>query len=485
MSDASVDYDLKTVTQIKACDYEAIRRRGRGTYGFVYEVTDKIGDIFAFKYILPDPLYNIFGLDGLTEIDILSRVDHPHVIHAAKVITSHNCEIDGLAVILPLADRTLHDIIYDPHMTTDYKLPILYKLAKTLEFLHNNHILHLDIKSTNVVLQDFTQNNPYFIDFGLSMIVDNPVIGKTDPNVRVTIDHRAPELLIGGETYNAAVDIWAFGIMALYLISSRGIYNIDLVTVKPRNLYLLIVNTFSDAKIFDTLLSGVREKYRPLCKDFFTKILKIDPADRLSIQQICNHPLFDEFRVPIEGRLIESYIPHEYAGDHRNILKIIIHWAKLIYQNCRAEMLFLAVDLFNRLDSFYKDRTPLDRMSLASTCLWMAAKLTESKLVPLDVYIPLINGIVPDITSKSILETEVEIIHLLNGILHISKLYRECKTSNELILSFQYIILDQDSTLYARTDIDAWLIAMKTIMSGQNSPNTDTNKDITISQLLA
>lgn len=480
MAGLQIDYDLKTMQQVEACGYEAIQRKGRGTYGFVYEVGDARGDLFAFKYILPDVSYETLGLDSLNEIDILSRVDHPYIIHAAKIITAHNCEIDGLAVVLPLADRTLFDIIRDPHITTDDKLPILYKLATALEFLHRNNILHLDIKATNVVLQGIAENHPYLIDFGLSMVVDDIIKGKYDSSTRVTIDHRAPEILAGSRIYNSAVDIWAFGIMMLYILSGQGIFNVDFSTITPAQLNTTIINMFTDPTIFDRYLAGVRDKYRPFCKDLLSRILQVNPNERLTARQICDHPLFDQFRIPVDGFLIEPYIPHDYSDDHRDILKILIHWATTIYHESRAELLFLAVDLFNRTSSFYTKRTPLDRMTLAATCLWVAAKLTDSKLIPLDVFVPSLTTVVKDITSTEILKIEIEIIHLLNGIFNISKLYHSCTTAEQLRLSLHHVILSRDTNTYAQTDIPAWLEVMKHYT--KDVPNTD--KNITISELL-
>lgn len=481
MADRAIDYDLKTIQQVTACGYEAIQRKGRGTYGFVYEVGDAQGDLFAFKYILPDVLYDKWGLHDLNEIDILSRVDHPHIIHAAKIITSHNCELNGLAVVLPLADRTLYDLMRDIAITTDDKLSILYKLATGLQFLHNNNILHLDIKTTNVVLQGIKENHPYFIDFGLSMVVDDVVEGKFDPHTRVTIDHRAPEILTGSHIYNAAVDIWAFGIMMLYTICGHGIFNVDFNTIKDNELHTIVVNLFKDPNNFDFFLRNVRQKYRPLCKNFFTRVLNLDPTLRLTALEICDHPLFDEFRYPINGTLIEPYIPHDYAADHRDILKVLIHWASSIYENSRAELLFLAIDLFNRVSSYYKDRSSLDRMSLAATCIWVAAKLTNSVDIPVDILIIDINKMVPTITPKSILQNEIEIIHLLSGILDISQLYRACKTGDELIFSFQHILISKDSNLYARTNIPAWIDVMKKYITETKY----VNKNITITELLS
>ena len=479
MVDTQMDYDLKTIQQASACGYEPIERKGRGTYGFVYEVGDNNGDLFAFKYILPDESYKNRGLDSLNEIDILCRVDHPYIIHASKIITSHNCEIDGLAIVLPLADRTLYDLIKDHTITTDDKLPILYKLATALDFLHTNNILHLDIKATNVVLQYQDSYHPYLIDFGLSMIVDNVIQGKESPTTRVTIDHRPPEILAGSHIYNASVDIWSFGIMMLYLLTGKSIFNVNFATITSIDFYNVIITMFDSPAIFDKLLINVRDKYRPLCKDLLSQILQLDPTKRLTAHQICNHPLFSDFNTPVAGSLIDPYIPYDYSDDHRDILKIIIHWCKTIYSDSMAELLFLAVDLFNRTASYYLNRTPLDRMTLAASCLWISSKLTDSKFIPLNIYIPQITETVKDITSEKILTTEVEIVHLLNGILHISNLYRSCSSSEELQLSIYYVILSRDPTTYARTDIPAWIDTMKLHLTSDH-----TDKNITISKLL-
>ena len=120
-------------------------------------------------------------------------------------------------------------------------------------------------------------------------------------------------------------------------------------------------------------------------------------------------------------------------------------------------------------------------MTLAATSLWVASKLTTSLMIPLDVYLPEINKIVSAITITGILDTEIEIIYLQNGIIHISKLYRECSTVNELIHSFQHVILDQDSTLYARVDVPNWLKSIQNLPIISEQPD----KNITISELLS
>ncbi len=480
MQATSDDLDFKTIQQIGSCGYEPIERKGRGSYGFVYEVGDSNGHLYAFKYILPDQYYLEIGLDSLNEIDILTRVNHPHIIHAAQILTRNNCAIDGTGIVLPLADKTLYDVTLNPLITTHMKLPIIYELSTALEFMHRSHILHLDIKNTNVVLQD---NTPYFIDFGLSMIVDNTQIGKSDPLLRVTIDHRPPEILSGSRIYNAAVDIWSFGIMLLQLLTGRGIFNLNINfdAITDAQFYQIVLNTFSNPYLIPNALSGIDPRYKYQCIDLLTNILQIDPTRRLTAQQICDHPLFNSVRQPIDGFLTVPPILSDYNSDHRDIIKLILHWARNLYGNERAELLFLTVDLFNRVASYYKNHTAIDRMTLAATCLWMASKLTNSRQILLSKYITDITQMVPGITVDMILGHEISVIYYSSGILNVSQLYQFCENGDELKLSYNEIIINRDSTLYARVDIPNWIITMKRYIP----QNSDLTKNITINQLLS
>jgi len=59
-------------------------------------------------------------------------------------------------------------------------LPIFIKLCKLLEYLHSRHIVHGDIKPTNILIQS-PLNEPYLIDFGMSGIANkSPGTGGTN-----------------------------------------------------------------------------------------------------------------------------------------------------------------------------------------------------------------------------------------------------------------------------------------------------------------
>jgi serine/threonine protein kinase len=450
--------------------------RNRSNKNITYSFDSK--EFSVFKHIHPGDDYSEYGLSNLCELDILTRIGHPYIIHAHKITVS-----DGFTIMLPLADRSLVDIIQDRFMTTDMKLPIMYKLATGIEFLHRNNILHLDINPHNVVIQGIGINHPYLIEFGSTMIVDNIAIGKSATRSFENVYSCAPEIVAGSHIYTAAVDVWAFGILMLQVISGKYF-------LKPENQENFLhqqLQLFSDPNpLLDQLLNGIRPTYQVLLKNLLVRILKVDPTQRPSMEEICNDPLFEEIRnkVSVKSNVTQldgsPNIEINYAADHRDILKLILHWAGLIYPQESAELLFLGVDLFNRTGNFFKDRSSDHRMVLAATCLWMAAKLTESQDIPLSTYTGTINKMVSNINSRMILDMELEIIQILNGILNISHIYRGCKTADEVNLSFANIIMARDSTTYTRIEMSKW----KETMQSMITTPTHRDRNIPIAELL-
>jgi len=458
MSEVRSFLDLETRKQVSACGYNPIEIKGHGSYGLVYEVGTENGKKLAFKYIIPNKdLYKIIGLECLIEVDILSRLHHPNIMHSVKVITPQDCGIEGMAIILPLGERTLNDIAGTPFATTDNKLPIFYKLASALEFLHSLGILHLDIKSSNVVIKD---NIPYFIDFGISLFVDDSVVGQYDQNIRVSYDHRAPEILDGSHIYNAAVDIWAFGIMLLFTLTTNTIYKVKYDKISHFELSDIITNMFSDPDSIPLLLDGISSKYLSGCIDLLTKILQIDPTKRITAKQIREHYVFDDFRTEISGFTENPIINTNYAIDHRNILKYIIYAAFDLFPKRQVKILFLAIDLFNRTASKYAEKTEYDRIGLGFTCLWVAYKLIKDISYPLDKFIKDVKCMAK-FDDETILDCEIEIISSLSGILNVSALYSACKTVDDLDYIYTNIILNHDTSLYANTDIPTLIETMK------------------------
>lgn len=470
-----MDSDAVTQEQAKACGYAPNKILGQGTYGIVYEVNDSGGETFAFKYIRGHFDRSKYGIQDIIEIDILSRIQHPHIIHAASIVTPYNCEIDGMAVVLPLADQTFRSSLYNVIMTTDDKILVLFKLASALEFMHANGVLHLDIKGDNVVMQGTT---PYFIDFGLSILCDDTTEGRHSSRTRVTITHRAPEILRGGTKYNAAVDVWSFGIMFLRAFGGKDMYAVNHTgKEKEKDLLNYITISAPNSLRFDSLLLNVRPHYRAPLKDLLLRMLELNPVSRISAKEIVNHPLFNSVRSPIVGTLVSTPIASDYARDHRDILKLLVKWMRDFFSVARVVTLFLAIDLFNRTSSHYKERSVHDRLALAATCVWMSGKLSSYDTIPLPHFVSKITPTVATITERNILTTEVEVISIVNGVLYDLQLYRAADNVDQLTNIFTSVVMSPNSQLYAQVNIPAYIQQLREVIP---QPLT-SNKNIKIS----
>ena len=127
------------------------------------------------------------------------------------------------------------------HFTEFDAACIMRDLIGALNALHENNVLHLDIKPENIL---FTKDGPdgkiQLTDFGLSRINDRDVsttstempsaeslratlkrfveIGISNPTLKGTVGYMSPEVILAG-VYTRAADMWAAGVVAYILLS--------------------------------------------------------------------------------------------------------------------------------------------------------------------------------------------------------------------------------------------------------------------------
>ncbi|XP_073302830.1 probable serine/threonine-protein kinase At1g54610 [Primulina huaijiensis] len=208
-------------TPRRADSFEKIDKIGQGTYSNVYKARDAIsGKIVALKKVRFDNLEPESVRFMAREILILRRLDHPNVVKLQGLVTSRmSC---SLYLVFDYMEHDLAGLASSPGIkfTEPQVKCYVHQLLSGLEHCHNRHVLHRDIKGSNLLIDDG----------GVLKIADFGLASTFDPNNRqpmtsrvVTLWYRPPELLLGATEYGVGVDLWSAGCILAELFAAKPI----------------------------------------------------------------------------------------------------------------------------------------------------------------------------------------------------------------------------------------------------------------------
>ena len=268
----------------------------------------------ALKKIKTENEKQGFPITSLREIMIMKRLNHKNILQLLEVVTSkpsknNNFENNAYLVF----EYMEHDLCSLIHSKIDYEKTqiklILYELIKGLEYLHNNNVLHRDIKPQNILLNN--KGELKIGDFGLSRIFQYNLKNKKYTNRVVTRWYRAPELLLGDIEYGPAIDIWSLGCVFWEILTGDVLFLED----NEKNVFFSICKKcgtpsetnwpgiskypryidFMPQKKFECELNKEYKKYSKIDDitfDLFMKMICLNPKERITIADILKHPYF-------------------------------------------------------------------------------------------------------------------------------------------------------------------------------------------------
>uniref|UniRef100_A0A4W3IXJ7 Cyclin-dependent kinase 10 n=1 Tax=Callorhinchus milii TaxID=7868 RepID=A0A4W3IXJ7_CALMI len=214
-------------------EFVKLNRIGEGTYGIVYRAHDtKSDEIVALKKVRMDKEKDGIPISSLREINLLLKVRHPNIVELKEVVVGTH--LDSIFLVMGYCEQDLASLLENmqsPFSEAQVKCIIL-QVLKGLQYLHENFIIHRDLKVSNLLMTD--KGCVKIADFGLARTYGVPLKPMT-PKV-VTLWYRAPELLLGTKTQTTAIDMWAVGCILAELLAhkpmlpgSSEIHQIDLI----------------------------------------------------------------------------------------------------------------------------------------------------------------------------------------------------------------------------------------------------------------
>lgn len=241
--------------------YERKKLLGRGHFGEVFEVYDRVIQApRALKIIeARDPSRLI---EKLLEARLLEICRHKHVVEVKeaniKQVDGRTCVIIATELISKGSAQGLLEREYVP---LSRSIKIVQEALFGLEHLHDNNVVHCDIKPGNLLL---AEEGTKLSDFGLALTLQS---GKSPSHLYTR--HMAPE------STNAAMgtkrcDIYAMGVTLYRLINNIK----NLPTVPPHLLKSRIKKgIFPDRTAYQTYIP---EKI----KNITNKAMHVDPSKR-------------------------------------------------------------------------------------------------------------------------------------------------------------------------------------------------------------
>lgn len=267
------------------------------------------------EYLIKIGLYN----DEIVEASMINFLDHKYII---KSIDNGLTE-DDMYIIMPYIKNTIRDISTLKLDISEIS-EIMFKILTAVNYLHDNNIIKRNITLSNILL-DVNTSTPYLSDFTEAVLLSlDGMLLRSDIGVDL---YKAPELL-AGKDYGLPVDIWSLGLVFMYILTGRQLFNPDdysdhiqqiLSIFNPTQQENPFEITLTEYKKYDGLSdylnqNGISEQDLPeFSLSLMEGMLQIDPKKRLTISQCLKHPFFqsrdEPFNIPkVDGiRLIYPY----------------------------------------------------------------------------------------------------------------------------------------------------------------------------------
>ncbi|KAK2816060.1 hypothetical protein Q7C36_022331 [Tachysurus vachellii] len=309
-----------------------LQHRSTLVFGDVYDVKEDIGvgsysickrcihKSTGMEYAVK--MINKEKRDPAEEVEILLRYgQHPNIITLKDVYN------DGRSVFLvtelmkggELLDKILRQKFFSEREAS----AVLHTITKTVDYLHTQGVVHRDLKPSNILYVD-ESGNPESIricDFGFAkqLRAENGLLMTPC----YTANFVAPEVL-KKQGYDEACDIWSLGVLLYTMLTGFTPF-----ANGPDDTPDEILSRIGSGKF--SLTGGYWNSVSNEAKDLVSKMLHVDPHQRLTASQVLHHPwIIHKDRLPKfqlnrheAPQLVKEAMAATYSALNRNVSPVL------------------------------------------------------------------------------------------------------------------------------------------------------------------
>ncbi|XP_072170858.1 uncharacterized protein [Diadema setosum] len=290
--------------------YEVLGIVGEGAYGVVMKCRHKESrDVVAIKKFKDSEDNEDVRRTILRELKLLRQLKQENIVELKEAFRRRG----KLYLVFEYVEKNMLELLEEmpkgvpPEKVRSY----IYQLIKAIHWCHRNDVIHRDIKPENLLIS--SNDTLKLCDFGFARNLDgNSSANYTD--YVATRWYRSPELLLGC-AYGKAVDVWAIGCILGELSDGNAVFpgesEIDQLfmiqkVLGPLPHYQMAVfdssPRFSGLKFPSiSVLEPLEKKYAGIINgvmlDFLSHTLRLDPAERFTIDQCLDHRAFHTERL--------------------------------------------------------------------------------------------------------------------------------------------------------------------------------------------
>jgi cell division cycle 2-like protein len=316
--------------------YRPIHAIDEGTYGKVWLAEDReTGERVALKQIKFDKIHTNegFPVTALRETNVLLALRHPNIIRVREMVIGSS--LDKVYMVMDFMPHNLRDFLERfPRGTffTQSEVKCLVKQLLTgLAFMHEKWFVHRDLKTHNLLIDN--EGTLVLCDFGLARRYGYPLRPYTE--TVVTLWYRAPELLLGTQTYGPAVDVWSVGCIFAEFLTKEALFKTQSESEAVKAIFRVLGTPseedwpgWKDMKNVRSLRAAERNYAPvPLRKalnlgntayaggafisdtglSLLSGLLAVNPDRRLTAAEALTHPWFAESPPPADPRLLPAF----------------------------------------------------------------------------------------------------------------------------------------------------------------------------------